>query len=516
MQEVGLVSDAPPEADERELVARALGRDEEALGRLLTLHQEWAYNLAYRVLGHEADARDAVQDAFLRTVRSLRGDGSPPRNADSFKPWLRRVVTNAAVTQIRRRGAHTTTVDAVADSLPGPVSGEPGHAVDQVETRGQVLQVLLGLPETQRVALALREYLDASYDDIAEVLDLPRTAIGTLLFRARAAFRASYDRVAASAPPQDCPDVVPLFASIVDGEPRPDSWQALEEHLRTCEACGGELESQRRARRMYALLPLLALPAGWEPVRAVLSGMAAGGAGAGAASAGASAAAATGPASGAGASAAAPAATTPAAGTTGELASGSAAAPVAASASTPAVGAGGLASGGGLAGLATVASGAKLTLAALATAVVVGAGVVAAPFVGPFVGPEATPATSPSPIQALAASPSPGPGASPDVAVLPGVAASPSGTSVTALIGAPPALGAAQSAASSAPGPSPSPSPPGAGAGGQAGSTPTPAVATPTPAVATPAPPTVGPAGAASPTPTPPGSPTPLRPQGTP
>src|SRR6478609_9614000 len=112
-------------------------------------------------------------------------------------------------------------LDDVEESLPGPSDVEPGHAAEQVEMRGQVLQVLLGLPETQRVALALREYLDASYDEIAEVLDLPRTAIGTLLFRARAAFRASYDRVTETSPPVDCPDLVPLFAVIIDGEPRP-------------------------------------------------------------------------------------------------------------------------------------------------------------------------------------------------------------------------------------------------------------------------------------------------------
>ena len=104
--------------DERELSARALHGDEEALGRLLALHQTWAYNLAYRVLGQEADARDAVQDAFLQTVRSLRGDGSPPRTADSFRPWLRRVVSNAAVTHVRRRhGVHPVSVDTVAESL---------------------------------------------------------------------------------------------------------------------------------------------------------------------------------------------------------------------------------------------------------------------------------------------------------------------------------------------------------------------------------------------------------------
>jgi RNA polymerase sigma-70 factor (ECF subfamily) len=404
MQEDGLVSDSRLGADERELTARALHGDEEALGRLLALYQGWAYNLAYRVLGHDADARDAVQDAFLTTVRSLRGDGSPPRSVDGFKPWLRRVVSNAAVTQIRRRnGVHALSVDEVEESLPAPSSVEPGTAAEQVELRGQVLQVLLGLPETQRVALALREYLGASYDEIAETLDLPRTAVGTLLFRARAAFRSSYERVAESAPPVDCPDLVPLVAAIIDGEPQPADWMTLEAHVKGCEACGGELESQRRARRMYGILPLLALPAGWEPIKSALGGAAVAGSGeasvAPAATAAPSVASVPVGASVTSVDTSVPAAAsaTPAAATGTVTASvAPAAAPVA-----PVAASGGLASSGGLTGLFAGVSGAKLTLAALATATVVGVGVVAGPFGG--LGP--TSDAAPSPVATLVASP---------------------------------------------------------------------------------------------------------------
>jgi RNA polymerase sigma factor (sigma-70 family) len=421
VQEDGLVSDARLGADERELSARALHGDEEALGRLLALYQGWAYNLAYRVLGHEADARDAVQEAFLTTVRTLRGDGSPPRSADSFKPWLRRVVSNAAVTQIRRRnGVHALSVDDVEESLPGPSSVEPGPAAEQIELRGQVLQVLLGLPETQRVALALREYLGASYDEIAETLDLPRTAIGTLLFRARAAFRSSYERVAESAPPIDCPDLVPLFASIIDGEPQPGDWMTLEAHLKGCEACSGELESQRRARRMYGILPLLALPAGWEPIKSALAGAAVAGSGAASvAPAGMAAPSAASAPVGAsiapmGTSVSAAASATPAA----------ASLPVAASA-TPVAVSGGLASSSGLAGLFAGLSGAKVTLAALATATLVGAGVAA----GQFGGLGAATDAAPSPVTALVASPTPITAASPGAGAAPiAVVASPDGS----------------------------------------------------------------------------------------
>ena len=426
--------DHRPGADDQTLIADALHGDEEALGRLLTRDQEWAYNVAYRVLGQEADARDAVQDAFLLTVRALRGDGSPPRTLDGYRPWLRRVVVNSALTQVRRRPpVRAVPVDEVAESLPGPEHGEPGSATDREVTREQVLQVLLALPQPQRVALALKEYLDASYEEVAEALGIPRTAVGTLLFRARAAFRTAYDRVAETAAPVTCPDLVPLFSAIVDDEPRPAAWNQLEQHLRECERCQGELESQRRARRLYALIPLAILPAGWDPVKAALAGAAAGAGHAATSLGGASAAAgagnatttggASGLASGAGAAGVPtiPPGVDPASAALAGHAIGASAAPVV----TPVAGASATATGGGL--LAGAAS-AKLTLAALATAGVIGAAVVASPLVG--TGPE--PAASPAPSPGIVLSP----GASPLTASSPVAASSAAVAPASPTIGA--------------------------------------------------------------------------------
>jgi RNA polymerase sigma-70 factor (ECF subfamily) len=421
------MADSRVRTDDRLLIDRALRGDEEALGHVLAQDQEWAYNVAYRVLGQDADARDAVQDAFLQTVRALRGDGVPPRTADSFRPWLRRVVSNAALTQVRRRPAIAMSVDEVADFVPGPPHVDPGQAVEHEETRGQVLQALLALPQTQRVALALREYLDASYDDIAEVLDLPRTAIGTLLFRARSGFRVAYDRVTESAPPVDCPDLLPLFASIIDGEPRPAAWLALEQHLRTCAHCQTELEQQRRARRLYALLPILALPAGWDPVKTAIGTAVAGAAGGvGAVTPGAAASPVAPAPLSASPLPADPVATTAAA--------SSAAGHVASSA--------GAASGGGALGWLAGATGVKAAVATLATAAVVGTAVVAGPFGGADVEPGAS--ASPSPM-VLASVASPGPAEIGSPVASP----SPAAGAITGVVVTPTGSGAAPSAAAS-------------------------------------------------------------------
>jgi RNA polymerase sigma-70 factor, ECF subfamily len=395
----GLMADRPLEVADEVLITRALRGDEDALGSVLATEQEWAYNVAYRILGRDADARDAVQDAFLITVRALRGDGSPPRSAAGFKPWLRRVVANAAITQVRRRPTtRLVAIEDVADSLPGPDEAEPGRSIEHKETRGEIVQVLLALPERQRVALALREYVGSSYEEIAETLRIPTTAVGTLLFRARSGFRAAYDHRVETAPPIDCPDVVPLFSQIIDRQPRPAEWRELEQHLHNCDRCQAELENQRRARRLYTLIPLVTLPSDWHPAAVALDA----------------------------------ASTSTGANQTGGIAGGLPASPpsgpevgtpvststVVGTSATPAVGSSvKMTAGGLLAGAWST----KLAVATVATATAIGVALITGPLAGPI--PESSGSPVPSP--GLIASPGASPGSLASPGASPGSLASP-------------------------------------------------------------------------------------------
>src|ERR687887_569473 len=195
-----MTGDRPP-ADEEALVASALAGDEAALGRLLSRHQQAAYNVAYRLLGSEADARDAVQEAFLLTVRAVRGEGAPPRDIARFAPWLRRVATNAALGELRRRPSFRPgPMDEIADPVSTGEYGDPTRAAERREARGDVLRALLTLPDRQRAALTLREYEGFSYDEIAALLGVSRGAVERLLFRARRGVCDGYGGRVAGAP----------------------------------------------------------------------------------------------------------------------------------------------------------------------------------------------------------------------------------------------------------------------------------------------------------------------------
>src|SRR5262249_33867747 len=87
---------APSDAD---LLARLRRADRRAMDELFRRYRTAAYRVAYRLLGHEADALDAVQNAFIKVFTHL--DGFEGRS--SFKTWLLRVVSNAALDLGRRR-----------------------------------------------------------------------------------------------------------------------------------------------------------------------------------------------------------------------------------------------------------------------------------------------------------------------------------------------------------------------------------------------------------------------------
>src|SRR5262245_5394403 len=86
-------------ADEQ-LLARFRSGQREALEELFRRHRQSAYRVAFRLLGHEADALDAVQEGFVKALTHL---GSF-QGRSSFKTWLLRVVSNAALDLGRQRG----------------------------------------------------------------------------------------------------------------------------------------------------------------------------------------------------------------------------------------------------------------------------------------------------------------------------------------------------------------------------------------------------------------------------
>jgi RNA polymerase sigma-70 factor (ECF subfamily) len=172
----------------------ARGGDRRALETLLVGHYDQVHALCRRILGNEADAVDAAQDALLSAVRSIaRFDGR-----SSFGTWLYRIATNACLDELRRRRRRPLV------GLPGesdddwertgtvsPAFGGGGRdPADEATARVDVDAALRRLAPEHRVALVLRDVCDLTYDEIALIVDVPIGTIRSRIARGRAALAA--------------------------------------------------------------------------------------------------------------------------------------------------------------------------------------------------------------------------------------------------------------------------------------------------------------------------------------
>lgn len=172
------ISPRMPGVPDSELVARLVQGDEEAFGRLVAEHGPAARRLARLVLRDANDADDAVQDGLLAAWRSI-GRFDPRR---PFRPWLMRIVLNAARDLRRRRTVRQTQALAGDEtSRDAPPDRQAGRAL----LRARLAEALATLPERARVAVTLFDAEGYSHGEIAELLDVPEGTVRSDVFHAR-------------------------------------------------------------------------------------------------------------------------------------------------------------------------------------------------------------------------------------------------------------------------------------------------------------------------------------------
>ena len=152
-------------------------------------HLDAAFNLARWLMRDEADASDAVQEAYLRALRGFSGfEGGPMR------PWLLAIVRNTCFSAMksaaRVRDMEHAGSDDVAEAADGSAWGDPVKAHQQSQQRRAIDRALAALPVDYREVLILREMEDMPYRDIAQVIDAPIGTVMSRLSRARLSMQA--------------------------------------------------------------------------------------------------------------------------------------------------------------------------------------------------------------------------------------------------------------------------------------------------------------------------------------
>jgi RNA polymerase sigma-70 factor, ECF subfamily len=180
--------------DEAAWVERAKAGDKAAFEAIFQRYERQIYSFIYRMMGDADDAYDLTQDCFVKAYRALSGT-SDDLNVSA---WLHRIASNACLDVLRRRQRlrwlpwEGPKHDHLLISTP---IDDPERAAISQETRVTVQRVLDKMSHRHRLALILREYEGLSCEEIGEVMSLSRSAVKSMLFRAREEFRRVYGAV---------------------------------------------------------------------------------------------------------------------------------------------------------------------------------------------------------------------------------------------------------------------------------------------------------------------------------
>jgi RNA polymerase sigma-70 factor, ECF subfamily len=178
--------------EDRALIARAQANDVAAFRQLVERHQRRAFAIALGLVRDENDARELVQDAFLRVYRGLNSF----QGGSSFFTWLYRIITNLSIDLIRKPGRQLADIDEArfeSDEsqeaefpLLSRVDGsDPVDVVRRREIAGRLQAALDALPPYHRGVIVMREIEGLSYEEMAQAMGVSKGTIMSRLFHAR-------------------------------------------------------------------------------------------------------------------------------------------------------------------------------------------------------------------------------------------------------------------------------------------------------------------------------------------
>ena len=179
------------EHSDEQIVDRVRAGETRQFAELVRRYQDMVFGMAKRFVGSPTDAEDIAQEAFLRVHRGLEGFKGDAR----FSTWLYRITFNLCADWLRRHrrpGRLSVSLDEAGEVEDSRADVERG-ILDE-EQRRSVCLALEDLDEKYRSVVILLYYQKLSYEQIAEVLDVPLKTVETRLYRARRILRVTLER----------------------------------------------------------------------------------------------------------------------------------------------------------------------------------------------------------------------------------------------------------------------------------------------------------------------------------
>ncbi len=184
---------AAAETADAEIARRVAAGDAAAFEVLMRRHNRTLFRTARAILRDDAEAADALQEAYLQAFRAIGGF----RGEAKLSTWLARIVANEALMRVRKRtrraeivplqpGVPEADINDVADEN---MDRMPERSAQRIEMRRLLETEIDSLPDDYRIVFVLRAVEELSVEETADTLRIPQATVRTRLFRARSLLR---------------------------------------------------------------------------------------------------------------------------------------------------------------------------------------------------------------------------------------------------------------------------------------------------------------------------------------
>jgi len=174
--------------DDSELIARALGGDQQAYRALTERHKTAIFGIIYKIVRDRETTNDLVQETFMKAFASLASYRSEYR----FSTWLYKIAANCSIDHLRKKRIHALSLDRQLESQDGTIEIEvadytfhPEQDLVRKEQRVNIEEAIDSLPEKYREVIVYRHKDDKPYEEIADLLSIPVGTVKARIFRAR-------------------------------------------------------------------------------------------------------------------------------------------------------------------------------------------------------------------------------------------------------------------------------------------------------------------------------------------
>ncbi|WP_294998327.1 RNA polymerase sigma factor RpoE [Succinivibrio sp.] len=170
------------------IVKRVQQGDVSAYNILVIKYQHKVAQIISKFVGNSADVNDVAQEAFIKAYKAINNF----RGESSFYTWLYRIVVNAAKTYLESNSKRKNHIDVDSEEFQSIDSQgvltsreSPDKIIESQELQQVILSAMNELPEELRQAIMLREVEGMSYEDMADLLQIPIGTVRSRIFRAR-------------------------------------------------------------------------------------------------------------------------------------------------------------------------------------------------------------------------------------------------------------------------------------------------------------------------------------------